>query len=187
MLHLPKDAALVIIDVQRGFEDGTWGTRNNPQAEANIALLLEAWRRTSRPVRHIHHDSSSPKGSFLPGSPGNEPKAEVRPHAGEEVYRKRVNSGFIGTSLESDLRRDGITTLVVVGLTTNHCVSTTTRMAGNLGFDTFIVSDATATFERLTVDGRMRSAQDVHDAALSDLSEEFATVVTTDEVLRATL
>jgi nicotinamidase-related amidase len=185
MSPLSSSAALVVIDVQRGFDDGSWGPRNNADAEANIARLLGAWRATSRPVRHVHHDSSSPKGSFVPGTAGNEPKDEARPVAGEPVYRKRVNSGFIGTALEADLRRDGVTELIIVGLTTNHCVSTTTRMAGNLGFETFIVSDATATFDRANVDGSMRAAQDVHDAALSDLSEEFATVVTTAQILEA--
>jgi len=96
-----------------------------------------------------------------------------------------VNSAFIGTSLERDLRRDGIDTLVIVGLTTNHCVSTTARMAGNLGFTTFVVSDATAAFDRAALDGSMRPAEAVHSGALSDLHGEFATVVETTEILKA--
>jgi nicotinamidase-related amidase len=104
--------------------------------------------------------------------------------AGEPVYRKHVNSAFIGTSLERDLRQDGIDTLVIVGLTTNHCVSTSARMAGNLGFKTYVVSDATAAFARPALDGSLRPAQAVHWAALSDLHQEFATVADTQEVLK---
>lgn len=185
MQSLPRDAALVLIDVQQGFFDPSWGERNNPQAEANISRLLCAWRNTQRPIFHVHHDSRSPEGCFRPGTPGNLPKAKAEPLPGEPVHHKQVNSGFIGTTLEADLRAAGLSTLVIVGLTTNHCVSTTARMAGNLGFDTFVVSDATATFARKHIDGRLRSAQDVHDAALSDLNEEFATIVTTDAVLAA--
>lgn len=185
MLNLPMNTALVLIDVQQGFFDPSWGERNNPEAEANIARLLFAWRQTGRPIVHAHHDSQAPTGCFRPGTPGNLPMAEAEPFPGEPVYHKRVNSAFIGTGLEEDLRVKGVETLVIVGLTTNHCVSTTARMAGNLNFNTFVVSDATATFARATVDGRMRPAQEVHDGALSDINEEFAAIVTTEEVLAA--
>ncbi len=109
----------------------------------------------------------------------------MKPQPGEPVYRKSVNSSFIGTSLEADLRSSGIDTLVLVGLTTNHCVSTTARMAGNLGFRTYVVADATATFDRTGIDGSHRPASEVHAAALSDLHGEFATVVDSGAVLAA--
>ena len=182
---IPNSAVLVVIDVQQGFLDPSWGPRNNPGAEANIARLIAAWRRDGRPIRHIHHASRSPEGSFREGTPGHEPKPEAAPLRGEPVYLKGVNSGFIGTTLEHDLRADGTDTLVVVGLTTNHCVSTTVRMAGNLGFTAYVIEDATAAFDRAALDGTMRLAADVHAAALSDLSGEFAIVIGTDEVLQA--
>jgi nicotinamidase-related amidase len=182
-VNTDTNTALIVIDTQMGFNDPKWGSRNNPDAEANIAQLLAAWRDAHLPVVHVHHDSVSPKGIFRPGTPGHRAKPEATPLKGEPVYHKSVNSAFIGTHLEADLRRRGITTLVITGLTTNHCVSTTTRMAGNLGFETYLVSNATATFERAHLDGRMRSADEVHLAALSDIHGEFATVVDTLEVL----
>ncbi|WP_375429611.1 cysteine hydrolase family protein [uncultured Sphingomonas sp.] len=180
----PTNATLLVIDVQQGFLDASWGPRNNPGAEANIARLIAAWRRDGRPVRHVRHSSRSPVGAFFRGTIGHEPKAGAAPAFGEPVHLKEVNSGFIGTSLEQDLRAAGVDTLVVVGLTTNYCVSTTVRMAGNLGFTVDLVEDATATFDRKGLDGKMRLAAEVHAAALSDLSEEFASIVGTDDVLR---
>lgn len=182
---LPRDAALVVIDVQQGFEDGSWSARNNKDAERNIQYLLAAWRTARMPVRHVHHASTSPRGSFRVGTLGHEVKREARPQDGEPIFVKSVNSGFIGTNLESSLRNDDVGTLVIVGLTTNHCVSTTTRMAGNLGFEVYLVADATAAFEQRGIDGRIRSSEDVHYAALSDLSGEFATITTTAVILEA--
>ena len=181
----PMNAALVVIDVQQGFLDPSWGPRNNPDAEVNIARLIVAWRRSGRPIRHVHHASRSPAGSFYKGMPGHEPKPEAMPAPGEPIHLKEVNSGFIGTTFEQDLRADGLDTLIIVGLTTNHCVSTTARMAGNLGFTAYVVEDATATFDRAGLDGKMRPAADVHAAALSDLSDEFAKITRTDEILQA--
>jgi nicotinamidase-related amidase len=177
--------ALLVVDVQRGFDDPFWGPRNNPEAEANIAHIIAAWRETGRPVVHVLHDSMSSASPLRPGTPGNAPKPEAVPREGERVYRKTVNSAFIGTSLEADLRSAGINTLVVVGLTTNHCISTSVRMAGNLNFETYLVSDATATFDRIALDGRNRPAEEVHAAALSDLDGEFATVIDTVAALGA--
>ena len=184
MTKLPPSAALIVVDVQQAFLDPLYGERNNPDAESNIGRLLAAWRSSGRPIRHIVHDSVEPNSLLRPGVPGNAIQAVAAPKAAEPVYRKHVNSAFIGTNLEQDLRHDGIDTLVIVGLTTNHCVSTSVRMAGNLGFSTFVVSDATATFARPAIDGTVRPAESVHWAALSDLRGEFATVVDTAEILK---
>ncbi|CAN7235433.1 cysteine hydrolase family protein [Massilia sp. LjRoot122] len=185
MTSLPQNAALISIDVQQAFNDPSWGQRNNPDAEQKIAALLAAWRTTSRPIFHIQHRSASPTGLFRPGTPGYELKPEGRPLAGEPVIVKNVNSSFIGTDLEARLRAAGIGTLVIMGLTTDHCVSTTTRMAGNFGFETYFVADASATFERTGPDGRHYTAEQMHDTALASLHGEFATVLWTEEVLAA--
>jgi len=180
-----QNTALLVVDMQTGFDDPAWGARNNPTAEANVAALVAAWRAAAAPVIHVHHDSPGDGGRMRPKTPGNAPKLEAEPAAGERVYRKRVNSAFIGTTLEADLRAAGVEALFIVGLTTNHCISTTARMAGNLGFDTFVLADATAAFERAHLNGDIRSAQEVHAAALSDLQGEFAEIVETQAVLAA--
>lgn len=185
MKDLPENAVLLIIDVQKGFDDPYWGERNNLQAEANIARLLELWRRSLRPVVHIRHDSIEAGSPLRPGQSGNEFKHEVSPLPGEHLETKQVNSAFIGTGLERYLKEHAYQTLVIVGLTTDHCVSTSARMAGNLGFDTYVVSDACATFERTGPDGRVFTADDVHACALASLHNEFATVLTTAELLGA--
>jgi nicotinamidase-related amidase len=184
---LDPNAALIVVDMQKGFGDSSWGARNNPTAESCIESLLYRWRAASAPVIHVHHCSKSPVGCFRPGTPGIEPIVQVAPRNGEIVYRKSVNSAFIGTTLEADLRQHRISSLVVVGLTSNHCVSTTVRMAGNLGFTTYVVSDATAAFDRAGANGRPRSAEEVHNAALGDLRDEFAEVVDTETVIAAVM
>jgi len=183
MIHLPPDATLLIIDVQQGFDDPRWGRRNNPGAEDNIARLLDAWRNMSRPIIHVQHLSREDGSPLRPGQPGYAIKDAARPLPGEPVVQKGVNSAFIGTNLEARLRAAGVTTLIIAGLTTDHCVSTTTRMAGNLGFTAYVVSDATATFDRTGPDGRHYDAATVHDLALASLHGEFATVVTTADAL----
>ena len=177
-------SALLLIDVQQGFDDlSYWGPRNNPGAEANMARLLSAWRSASRPVFHVKHNSRNPRSPLHPANAGNAIKPGVAPLPGEPVFEKDVNSSFIGTDLEARLRQAGVTGLVIVGLTTPHCVSTTTRMAGNLGFNVRLVSDATAAFDWKAHDGRIIPAAEMHYQALAPLHGEFAEVVTTDAVL----
>ncbi len=179
-----SQTALLIIDVQKGFDTDPdyWGKRNNPQAEENMARLLAEWRKHNRPVIHVQHMSDNPKSPLRPGQLGNDLKDEVAPLAGEPLFTKTVNSAFIGTTLETHLKENQIKSLVIVGLTTDHCVSTTTRMAGNLGFNVTLVSDGTATFER-TYAGKYHSAEDMHQLHLASLDGEFCTVMTTQQIL----
>lgn len=175
--------ALIIIDVQMGFKDPIWGERNNHDAEQNIARLLERWRSEGKPIIHVRHDSTSPNSPLHPGNPGNAFQSEVQPRAGEKIIGKTVNSAFIGTDLEAHLREQGIREVVFAGLTTDHCVSTTTRMAGNLGFEVKLVADATATFAKTDREGQKFSAETVHAVHLASLDGEFCQVVTTAELI----
>jgi nicotinamidase-related amidase len=184
VIQLPHNAALIIIDVQKAFDDPSWGRRNNLNAEANIANLLHAWRKAGRPIFHIQHLSRNPHSLLRPDSSGSEIKDIVRPYESEPIIQKHVNSAFIGTTLEERLRREGITTLVITGLTTNHWVETTTRMAGNLGFDVYLVADGTATFDREGPDGVLHTAEEIQAMTLTNLHQEFATILTTHDVLR---
>lgn len=178
-----KNVALLSIDVQKGFDEPIWGKRNNPEAESNIALLLSEWRKNGLPIIHIQHCSVEPNSPLRPELPGNEFKEEVKPCSGEKVFSKTVNSAFIGTELEKYLRDNDIRSLVVTGLTTDHCVSTSTRMAGNLGFTVILVSDATATFDRVGHDDVHYSADEIHKIHLASLNREFCAVRSTEDVL----
>jgi len=184
MEKLSQNTALIIIDVQKGFDEPAWGSRNNPQAEENILKLLQAWRRSERSIFHIQHMSTSLTSPLNPSRPGNAIKDAFLPLTGEPLIQKHVNSAFIGTDLEQRLREIGCKSLVIVGLTTPHCVSTTTRMAGNLGFETYLVADATTAFELTNHNGKTYSAEEIHAVTLATLNGEFATVMETDLLLK---
>lgn len=180
-ISLSDSPALLLIDIQQGFDDWPYwgGQRNNHGAEANAKVILELWRLNKLPVFHVQHCSSNPASPLHATNKGNAFKDLVKPIDHEPVIQKNVNSAFIGTGLKEQLDHSNITQLVIVGLTTDHCVSTTARMAGNFGYDTFLVSDATATFNKKGLDGQGYSAELIHETALASLNGEFAIVVTT--------
>jgi nicotinamidase-related amidase len=173
--------ALLLIDLQKGFDnlDYWGGQRNNPEAENNASDLLKIWRQNNLPVFHIQHCSMNLQSPLHESNAGNEFKEITKPVGEEMVIKKNVNSAFIGTNLKDMLDKSNISKLVIVGLTTDHCISTTTRMAGNFGYDTYLVSDAIATFNKKGLDGQNFSAELIHETALASLNNEFATVVTT--------
>lgn len=174
-----KAPTLLVIDVQRAFDDPVWGARNNPGAEEQVAALLSSWRAQQAPIIHVRHRSSSPQGRFRGRQLAFKPQAT--PIEGEPVIEKTVTSAFIGTDLEQRLRGGGVQALVIAGLTTDHCCSTTARMAANLGFRVWFVADATATFERTAPDGGRIDAATMHRTALASLSGEFADIVDSEE------
>jgi nicotinamidase-related amidase len=183
----PARTALIVIDVQQGFteREAAGEHRNNLDAVARIADLLAAFRKAGLPTFHIRHASTERNSVFRPERPGFQVMEAARELPWEPVIVKTVNSAFIGTDLETRLRQAQRDTLVICGATTNQCVETSTRMAGNLGFDARLVRDATWTYDRTGPDGDFHSADDIHAMTLSNLSEEFATIVTAGEMIAA--
>jgi nicotinamidase-related amidase len=175
---------LLLIDLQKAVDHPSWGERNNPQAEANVARLLAHWRDKGWPVWHVRHDSIEANSHYRPGQPGHGFKPDAMPLPGEPVIAKTTNSAFIGTGLEERLRAAGHTSLMIAGVITNNSVEATVRMAGNLGFDTFLVGDACFTFDRKDWNGVMRSAEDVHALSLANLDGEYCKVIGTGDALR---
>ena len=183
-----KESALLLIDIQKGLDEWEYygGERNNPHAEENMAKILAEWRIKERPIFHVRHSSANPNSPLHASKPGFQIKHEVLPLANEPVITKNVNSAFIGTDLEQTLKSRKIKKVVVIGLTTNHCISTSVRMAANLGFKTLVVSDACAAFGAIGVDGTKFDGETIHQTALASLNEEFAEILEMKELLKIT-
>jgi nicotinamidase-related amidase len=184
-MPLPHATALIVIGVQQGYDHPKLGPRNNLDAEANVARLISAWRESERQIYHIQHISTDEASPFQPGLPGVEPKEIVKPLWHEPVIPKRASSAFIGTDLESRINQRVIKTVVLCGLTTNFCVESTARMSGNLGFETYVVGNACAAFDRVGPDGVTYPAEQLHAVSLANLHGVFGSVQTTDEILAA--
>lgn len=183
-MSLPAGTALVVVDVQVGFDDPWWGPRNNPACDANVQALVAAFGAAGRPLVFVRHDSSDAASPLHPSRAGNALKPYLTGYRPDLMVVKSVNSSFHGApDLEAWLRAHDITTIVVTGITTNHCCETTSRVGGNLGFDVRFVLDATHTFDRSGPDGDTMTADELARATATNLHGEFATVVTTAEVL----
>lgn len=183
--RLHENAALVVVDAQAGFDDPWWGPRDNPDADRNIAALVDAFVVSGRPLVYVLHDSLNPDSPLHPERPGNQLK-EYLTHSPQLQVRKTVNSSFHGTpDLNAWLLMNGIDQLVIAGITTNHCCETTARVGGNLGYDVRFALDATHTFDRVGPDGRRHPAQQLAAVTAANLHDEFATVTTTARLIAA--
>jgi nicotinamidase-related amidase len=177
--------ALIIVDMQKGMQGPGAGKRNNPQAESNIARLLASWRKTASPVVHVRHISRTVGSPFWPGQPGAEFQDGLCPLDTEHVVEKNVPDAFINSGLEKWLRVRNINDLVIVGVSSNSSVESTTRTAGNLGFNVTVVSDGIYAYDKIDYDGHLREASVVHAIALANLDGEYAKIRRTDEVLNS--
>lgn len=180
MTGMPSEA-LIVVDVQRAFDEPVWGERNNPGCEANVAALIEDYRRRGEAVVFVRHDSVEEGSPLAPSHPGNAFKREL---SGEPdlLVTKQVNSAFLGEpDLGRWLRERGIGRIAVCGIQTNFCCETTARMGGNLGYDVSFVIDATHTFDLEGPDGSAFDADTLARVTAANLDGEFATVVTTAE------
>lgn len=181
-----NNAALVIIDMQQGFLDSSWGaTTNYPQCEDNVDLLIEAWSAAKLPVVVVRHDSLVAASPLNADNPGNALMPAIAKVVPDLFIAKTVNSAFYGTpDLAAWLRAAGIDTIVLCGIQTNMCVETTARMGGNLGFNVVVALDATRTFDLAGPDGAIVDAATLMRVTATNLhGGEFAQVVSTSEVL----
>ncbi|MEU6707245.1 cysteine hydrolase family protein [Streptomyces wuyuanensis] len=192
-MEIAENAALVVVDVQKGFEEEDfWGRRNNPGADENIASLIDAWQASGRPVVFVRHDSSKPGSPLRSGHSGNEFKDYVEQRRGkgggpELLVTKTVNSAFYGTpDLGAWFASQGVRQFVVAGIQTNMCAETTARMGGNLGYEVLFALDATYTFDLAGPFGWSLEADELARAtAVSLHGGGFAAVVATDDLVAA--
>lgn len=181
---IKKNPALLLVDIQKAFleKDYPGLIRNNEHAEFICGKILKKWRTLDLPIIHVRHSSTNPESKLHKSRPGFEFNDYVTPLETEMVLTKEVNSAFIGTNLENILIKSHIDTLVIVGMTTNHCISTTVRMSGNLGFDTYLISDSTACYNTKGLNGEIIPCNTIYNSALASLQEEFATVIDSKEL-----
>ena len=181
---IKKNPALLLVDIQKAFleKDYPGLIRNNENAEFICGKILKKWRTLDLPIIHVRHSSTNPESKLHKSRPGFEFNDYVTPLETEMVLTKEVNSAFIGTNLENILIKSHIDTLVIVGMTTNHCISTTVRMSGNLGFDTYLISDSTACYNTKGLNGEIIACNTIYNSALASLQEEFATVIDSKEL-----
>lgn len=170
------NAVLLPIDMQMAFDEPAWPRRWNKQVDANGLALLAAWRAAGRPIIHVRHDSLSPHGSLAPGRPGNAFRPGFGPVGDEPVVAKSVNSAFIGTDLDLRLKRLGARHVVVFGISTDMCVSTTVRTGANMGWDMVLVSEACDCFDLPDGRGGTIRAEDVQAAHVATLAFEFCRI-----------
>ena len=178
--------ALVVVDVQRAFDEHAyWGRRNNPDCERNVEALIAAWRERGDPLVFVRHDSSEEGSPLRPGGPGNAFKDVVSGHR-DLLVRKDVNSAFHGDpDLERWLRDKGVDGIVVCGIQTNMCCETTARVGANLGFEMRFALDATHTFDLVDRDGDTIPADELARVTAANLDPEFGRVVSTAEAIAA--
>ena len=180
-----KKPTLLLVDIQKAFLDKDYPgiKRNNPEAELICGKILEIWRKKKLPIIHVRHSSDTVDSKLHKSKPGFEFNDYVTPRADEIVLEKRVNSAFIGTELKSILDKSKTEVLIIVGMTTNHCISTTARMSGNLGFETYLISDSTACYNTKGINGEMIDCEVIYQSALASINDEFATVINSKEVI----
>ena len=181
---MSADPVLIVIDVQQGFRDAYWGASGNPEALSNINALVDHWRSKKLPIVVVKHNSKHPDSPLFSGSPGNQLESFLDGPR-DAVIQKSVNSSFYGTpDLHLWLAKRNFRNIVICGITTNRCCETTARMAGNLGYQTSFVIDATDAFDLVHADGSVTPAADVMHMTAGNLDGEFATVLTTEQVLQ---
>ena len=179
-----KNPALILVDIQKAFleKDYPGNKRNNLNAEYICGQILKKWRLLDLSVIHVRHSSLNPDSKLHESKSGFEFNDYVKPRSSELVLTKNVNSAFIGTNLDKILKDQNIKTLVIVGMTTNHCISTTVRMSGNLGYETYLISDSTACYNTINIHGEEIDCEVIYETSLASLKNEFAKIISSDNL-----
>lgn len=183
----PDKSALLVIDMQKFFLDpaSPTFTCGGPPIIPNVASLIKSFRSAGRPViytRHVHHpdgiDAGIMKwwwdGMCKEGSPESEVADDISPLPGEKQVLKHRYSAFYNTDLETVLRCQGITDLVVTGIMTNMCCESTARDAYFRDYRVFFLADATGSV-----------TEEMHKASLLNLAFGFAYVTTAADILKS--
>jgi nicotinamidase-related amidase len=181
-----KTTALLIIDVQQGINEADYwgGNRNNAGAEENIKALLTGARESGLYVFIIRHHSINKNSPFFPDKKGSAILPFVEPLEHEVLITKSTTNAFLRTSLQHELESRGVSALIVTGFVTNNSVEATVRYAAEVGFEVTVAADATATFDKRAIDGTVYSSELIHQVSLANLQAEYATIKTTQQILR---
>lgn len=166
-----QNTALIIIDIQNDyFEGGALTLSGAEQAGKNAATLLDIFRTKKLPVIHIQHETLKPEiGFMLPGTRGQEIHSCASPYVEEICLTKHYPNAFWNTALEDKLKELDIAHVVIAGMMTHMCVSTTVRAAMERGFRVTVIQDACAT-RSLKLGNKEISANTVHETALAELT-----------------
>ena len=184
MEFINKNPALLLVDIQKAFlnNDYPGKKRNNHNAELICGNILKKWRELGLKVIHVRHSSTNPDSMLYKSKHGFEFNEHVRPISDELVLTKNVNSAFIGTGLTEILKKFKIKTIVIIGMTTNHCISTTVRMSGNLGYETYLISDSTACFNTIGQYGEEIDCEIIYNISIANLKDEFAKIISSKKL-----
>jgi nicotinamidase-related amidase len=180
---LPKHSLLIAINTQKALRDPAMGSRSNSEAEKNILRLFAHWRKEQRPILHVKHVSENPDSFFYRHGPGVDFISGLEPKKTETILEKNKSSAFTGTNLEKFIRRIQPEALVLVGFTGGECIDATAKQAHDLGYKTFVIDDATASFDIVGPNGKLHKATKVHRNILANLHAHFAEVIETESAL----
>lgn len=176
------NAVLLPVDMQQAFDSAPWPRRWNQDLDRNGLRLLDIFRQAGRPIIHVRHASVEPNSILRPEAPGHAYRDGFGPQEGEAEIVKSVNSAFIGTDLDLQLRRLGARSVVAFGVSTDMCVSTTIRTGANMGWRMVLVADACDCFDLPDGSGGTLPAETVHAVHLATLRAEFCEVVSVQDM-----
>lgn len=182
-IHLSHKSVLIIINAQAGLLDATQLGRNNTEAEKNISILLNHWRSQNRLVIHVKHVSENAGSIFYRKSSGCELLPDLQAIDGEVIIEKMKSSAFTETELETQLKQLEPTNLFLVGFTANECIDATAKDASSLGFESYVIGDATAVFDMRSPDGKLLKADRIHRLTLANIDAFYAKVINVDDII----